>query len=398
MNCQTCDPGSGKLKLITSVFLNLTQACNLRCKYCFVQQKPASITYEVAKDAVHFVAQNAQIQGDTPSINFFGGEPTLMWDSIIVPLTEYIRKTYDKFSLSMTSNGILLDEDKLKWMKENDFGLLFSLDGDKPTQDKNRPLQGGGSSFDILKEKIPMILKYFPNSTFRATLDHDNAVDMVHNFEFAIGQGYTNVFYIPNCFTEWDEEEITALKDGLALIADIEVERLRKGENILLNPLAETFPKIARINNGEKEDAFRDHAKKHPAFGRCGMGANRFASIGPTGILYSCQELVGNDDYGKEFIIGDIYRGPDEKKRWDIIKRFDPRNVISSSGKTCKDCKLNRICDGGCVANNFFATGDMNIMPEILCIWYQTLLEEAIRITNLMGAEKNEFFKRTYMR
>jgi radical SAM protein with 4Fe4S-binding SPASM domain len=357
------------------------------------------MTYEEARDVVHFVAQNAQIQGDKPSINYFGGEPTLMWDSIIVPLTKYIREVYGKgYSISMTSNGILLDEEKLEWMKKNDVGLLFSIDGDKSTQDLNRPLQSGGSSFEILKDRIPIILKYFPNMTFRATIDHDNAQNMLHNFEFALSQGYNNVFMIPNVFVDWFEEEVQALQDGVGLIADIELMRLRKGQRIALNPLAETFSKIKRINQAEEANAFRDQAKNHPAFGRCGMGANRFASVGPGGVLYSCQELVGNDNHGKEFIIGNIYTGVDEQKRRDIINRFDPRNVISTSGKTCKDCKLNRICEGGCVINNYFATGNLNVMPEIMCIWNQTLLEEAIRITNIMGAEKNEFFKRTYMR
>lgn len=388
-----------KLKLITSVFLNVTQACNLRCKYCFVQQAPRTMTYEECRDAVHFVAQNAQIQGDKPSINYFGGEPTLMWDTIIAPLTEYIRKTYGKdFSISMTSNGVLLDKERLEWMKENDIGLLFSIDGDKPTQDLNRPLQSGESSFDMLKDKIPLILKHYPNMTFRATVDHDNAKDMLHNYQFAIAQGYNNVFMIPNVFSGWTDAEKQALKDGVGLIADVEMMRLREGKKIVLNPLAESIGKIMRINKAEKENAFRDQAKDHPAFGRCGMGANRFASVGPSGVLYSCQELVGNDNHGKEFIIGNIYTGVDEQRRWDIINRFDPRNVISTSGKPCKNCKLNRICEGGCVINNYFATGDLNIMPEIMCIWNQTLLEEAIRITNIMGAEKNEFFKRSYMR
>ena len=83
------DPNS--LPEITSAFLVLTQACNLKCKYCFVVQKPRSMTFQTAVDAADYLAANAEERGETPSINFFGGEPLLKWKDVIVPLTYYIR-------------------------------------------------------------------------------------------------------------------------------------------------------------------------------------------------------------------------------------------------------------------------------------------------------------------
>lgn len=198
---------------------------------------------------------------------------------------------------------------------------------------------------------------------------------MVHNYEFAMSQGYNNVFMIPNVFAKWSKEEIDALQNGLKGITKILLNDLRQGKRIGFSPITDMFDRVKRINFAEKNNNFRDHAKGHIGYGRCGIGANKFASVGPGGVLYSCQELVGNGEIGAEFIIGNIYTGVENEKRWDIINRFDPRNVISSSGKTCKECKFNKICDGFCLINNYFATGDMNIVPEIACTWYQMLLE-----------------------
>ena len=122
-----------KLPKITSVMLNVTHACNLRCRYCFVNQKPETMIYQTAKDTVHFLLNNCK-ENETPSINFFGGEPMLCWDSIIVPLTKYIREELKTpFDLSMTTNGTLLNEERIQFMKDNHIGMLFSIDGSQVT-------------------------------------------------------------------------------------------------------------------------------------------------------------------------------------------------------------------------------------------------------------------------
>lgn len=111
---------------ITSVMLNVTHACNLRCVYCFVEKEPQTMTYDVARDTVDFLIANSKENGDTPSINFFGGEPMLCWDSIIVPLTNYIRKDLRiPFNLSITTNGTLLNDERIKFMKDNGFRCYF---------------------------------------------------------------------------------------------------------------------------------------------------------------------------------------------------------------------------------------------------------------------------------
>jgi radical SAM protein with 4Fe4S-binding SPASM domain len=354
------------------------------------------MTYQTALDATNFLIKNAETTKTIPSINFFGGEPLIKWDEIIVPLTNYIRKEYVKpFTLSMTSNCVLMTEDKLKFMKENNIGLLFSIDGAKTTQDYNRPLVGGGSSFDILKDIVPLILKYHPNMTFRSTIANDTVQYTFENIKFAFDSGYTNTFSVPNVFTEWTDDQKEELKKQMRLFADYFINNVRQGKVLHLNPFDEKIKQINQIDRAFRNNQFRVGGENVPAYGRCGMGANKFASVGTDGTLFGCQELVGNKKDGSVFEIGDIYNGTDEEKRWKLINMFN-KKTVKGKNHECLKCKLNGICDGGCVANNYMVNGNINEMPEMLCFWYQLLLEEAIRVTQILGTERNAMFKNTY--
>lgn len=377
-------------------FLNITQKCNLKCKYCFVVQQPKDMEYQVAKDAVDFYANNAKLTNETPSINFFGGEPLLKWDDIIVPIIRYIRDTYGRnYSIGITTNGTLLNEDKLIFLKQFNVSLLVSMDGDKKTQDLNRPFHNGKGSFDVLKDKIPLILKYYPQTTFRATIDHDNVDEILNNYNFAIEQGYTNVFMIPNVFADWSDQEIATMKEQLKLVADRYMETYRQGKPVHFNEFMARKGQIMQLNNMNNLE-YRTAGVGLPGFGRCGLGTTKFASIGLSGNIYSCQEMVENPDMGDEFKIGNIYTGVDDNKRWEVASRFDPRNIRRSDNKTCRNCILNKVCNGGCSINNYFATGDLEIVPYVLCEYYDTATKEYLRIMKTMAEEQNELFAKDF--
>lgn len=378
------------LPKITSGFLVLTQSCNLRCKYCFVVQKPRFMTLKTATDAVDFLAKNATERNQVPSITYFGGEPLLRWSDIIVPLTLYIRQKYgNNYDLSITTNGVLLDEPKLEFMKKHNIGFMVSIDGSKKTQDLNRPCQNGTSSFDIIAPKIPLFLKYNPNMTFRATIDHDNAAELLNNHKFAIENGYNNAFFIVNVSSKWSKEEKKELENQIHLTADYYLELLYEGKDVSFNPFSTMFSKIKTIKHAQKNNLFRTAGEGLLAYGRCGLGASKFASIGTEGTLYSCQEMSDNDELGKEFIIGDIYNGTDNEKRMKVIEKFDPKKVHSTEDMDCKRCPFYMICEGACSINNYFSNGDLNIMPSILCFYYQCLYKEAVRVSESIKSFEN---------
>lgn len=381
-----------KLPLITSVFLNVTNACNLACRYCFVEQHPNFMSYETAKETADFLIRNAAESGDVPAINFFGGEPTLCWDSIIVPLSRYIREEYGKpFRLSMTSNCTLLDEERIRFMKEHEIGLLFSIDGDRETQDYNRPSHGGGSSFDLLEDKISTVALEFPGTTFRSTVVPETCGNVFHNILFAYKHGYRSFFIVPNVFEPWPSEARDRLKGELRKYSNWMMGWFRQGQTppLSFSDYGKALSNIKRINAAVSRGLFREEASCG-ACAKCGLGASRFAAVDYKGNLYACQELVSpKDGENSVFYIGNISSGVDDARREALMASYHTKEDRTGQ---CMHCRLNRVCKGGCVANNHMITGDINHTPEMWCWWENALLDEAIYIMNTMGAEANPAF------
>ena len=375
------------LPKINSAMLILTHACNLACRHCFVHKEPETMTLETAKAAADFLIANSE--GNTPEINYFGGEPTLCWDSIIVPLTRYIRDMGKPFHLAMTSNGVLLTDERLQFMKDNDIGLLFSIDGAKATQDYNRPFRDGSGSFDALESRIQAIAKAFPNTTFRMTAIPPTCGNLFENICFAKESGFKNFFVVPNVFEPWDEQSRETITEELRKYGDMYIDAMQKGETPMqFSTLEKAFSDIKQINAAVK-GAYR---KLCTASGKCGMGASRFASIHPNGNLYACQEMTSNEGPESIFYIGNIFTGVLNERREMLMALYDSRPVVTEQ---CGKCRYVRICDGGCVANNYMTTGYLNTMPEVYCWWRGTVLEEAIRISRVLGEEQNpEFLKK----
>lgn len=357
----------------------------MACRYCFVTQNTDYIDIRTAMDAADFLAANAK--DAIPSINFFGGEPLLMWDDIIVPLVNYARGKYgERFHFSITSNCTLMTEDKLAFMKGNGIGLLFSIDGDRETQDRNRPLKNGQSSFHVLKEKIPLVLRYYPNVMFRATTTQETARHLFHNILFAEHEGFRSFFTIPNCFESWDDMRM--LRAEMRRYSDYYIESLRSGRMpIILPELEKRYAEIIRYNNASANGKMREHATCRSC-GKCGLGAGHNAGINLNGDIVACQEFFSSND--RHFVIGNIYTGVDDEARQRLCDEFDG---AQATGDRCGDCVLNRICDGGCVANNHMLYGDMHKNSPVMCEWSRILFEEAVYIMKTLGEEKNELFK-----
>lgn len=349
--------------------LNLTHSCNLKCRYCFVHQNPETMTLETAKKAVKFILENKNV--DIPSINFFGGEPTICWDSVIVPLVEWVRDELKVlFTFGMTTNGTLLNDERMDWMKKYDVGMLFSIDGDKETQDYNR-----SDSFDLIANKIDRIAKDF-NPTFRSTVIPPTCHNVFHNIEFAIEHGFKSFFIVPNTYEEWEEDKWNILKQEVRKYSDYYINCYKNGEiPITFSLIENSFKDIKRINNSITNNIFRNCSCT-----RCGLGCGGYVSIHPNGNIYGCQEMTSSDD--NVFLIGDIYRGLDEKKIENLKSLYKPEDI---EGDDCKHCKLNRICNGSCIANNYIINEDINKVPKTQCMWNRFVLDESIYIANQLG-------------
>ena len=349
------------------------------------------MSLDTAKQAAGFLIRNAEEQGDIPEINFFGGEPLLMWDGIIEPLALWLREDYGKpFKLSMTSNCTYMTEDRLAFMKKYDIGLLFSLDGAKETQDYNRPFHGGRGSFDALEPLIPEILAAYPDMTLRMTAIPETCGHVFENILWGESMGYSNFFVVPNVFEAWDGKARDTLAGEMRKYGDYYIDSYRTGKRPLtFSTFEDAFREIRDINAAEARGEYRAGGKCK-AEGKCGLGATRFASIHPNGNIYGCQEMTSNEGEESVFYIGNLTDGVDDARRYALMRAFGER---AAKGLDCANCEYDRICDGGCVANNYMATGRLNELPEVYCWWRRTILDEAVRVMQVLGEEENAAFR-----
>ena len=383
-----------------NAFLNLTNDCNLQCRYCFVEQHPDYMDFETAKKAVDFLYNNLQYKKEKQyiepesqsSLVFFGGEPLLLYDKIIVPLTEYINKNYQNlFKLSITTNGILLNENKLQFLKNNNIGILQSIDGNKVVQDYNRPCKNGQSSFDIIKSKIPTILKYYPDVVFRSTTTPDTIGQLYDSYLFAEEQGYKNYYVTPNHREPWS---LTAIQEMEKQIQNIFCHQLNQFKQNILPIIFSTetmmFEEILQIELSEYE--------KIPEFKnpfRCGLGTTSIG-IGPDGKIYGCQDVPSKkqDDI---FYIGDIIDGINEDRQKLLLNSYSHSQPnVCINEQLCINCPYKPACQGmdkSCPFENYDLFNNFYTKTEIECLWNQNLYYNCICLINILFEENNILFQ-----
>ena len=341
-----------KFQYLTHICLNVTDDCNLHCKYCFVEQHPHYMTYQVAKDAVDWIYNNLQKKrelgycekNDMGSVNFFGGEPTLMWDQIIVPITKYIKKNYkDDIFLGITTNGTLLNEERIKFLKDNQINLLLSIDGGPDTQNQNRPCKDPKlKSFDLVSKNIPKILEYYPNVTFRATIDQ---------------------YFLNNQVPPLSYELINR---SFSYIKWIDTQRMMKNT----------------LYHGDK------------LCERCGLGVN-YGSIAYDGTIYGCQEQDSRST-SDIFKLGNIYTGGIEAERHKRLTSLYSKQGTTFCEKPslCEHCKMRLRCfDDCCPSVSYDMFNNFNTKTKINCIFYQTLIDNALVLMQILVPQNNLAFK-----
>lgn len=390
-------------KYLSSACLNLTDDCNMICRYCFVAQHPNYMTLPVAKAAVDYLVGNLRIkkekgytfENDETSITYFGGEPTLMWDSIIVPLTKYIKENYpDEVSLNMTTNGTLLNKERIDFLYENDIHVLLSIDGYKNTQDYNRPCKNNNSSsFDLVVKNIPYLLEKFPDTTFRSTIYAPTVEYTFENYIFANYMGFKNIFMIPNCRDKWSEEDKKKLKKEIENIYDYIRTSFQDGKDIInFSTINDSFERVLehdiKIYNKDKSRNSTSRSCQ-----RCGLGTG-YGSIGYNGDIYGCQE---QDSRGKEskFYLGNIAQGIDINKHKNLLADYyRPETLKCENEELCENCKLKNTCHmQACPSTTQDLYNSFFIDSEIHCLWQQFLFDEAIKTMQILVPENNLLFK-----
>lgn len=332
-NCTNCDRCltfinfRDKYKAITqfeytiphpsAMVLGLTNQCNLSCPYCFCEQNNCSMSLETATKAVEWILTLTE----KPFINFFGGEPLLYFDSIIVPLVE---KYFDKVTFGITTNGILLNEDKVDFFYKYDIQPLLSFDGVPEVQNTQRPAKKG-NSFNQVLNNIPYLLLRFPQTVMRATLTKNSIPYFYETVLMAESLGFKNITFCPNAFEDWNKDDEGKLRQELQKTSLHIYKQLLKEDfqlPIQVNPLIKNIQTIEEMTKG--------NIKFNNNIERCGLGTTSCA-VTPSGDIIPCQEKASNPT----FVIGNVNNGIDEVAHKEFLQwYFEKINNI--------------VCDRGC--------------------------------------------------
>ena len=371
-----------EIKPIRGVIALLTNQCNLACPYCFEQRDVQTMSLDTAKKLVDFVAPQ-----NSPHITLFGGEPTLMWDSIIVPLTKYAEEKGVR--LNMTTNGTLLTPERVDFLIDHNITFLLSMDGCKATQDSNRPMRSGGSSFDA----IPMdyVLSKRPSQPFRGTITPNSVESLYEDVLFFERSGVKDLGYMPDYFQTWNEESLKTLSEQIRLLEEHILQSFRSGTlPLLMRAYYVAFADIFRLQKQRERRTSPDCLKGN----QCGLGVSGNCSSDVYGNLYACHHIAPLTPESEGYI-GHVYDGLDKSRVMALIERYDAQKV---GGEKCKSCPLDPICYGGCKSNNYMICGDMHEVPEMYCYWQRSITDSAYRISVALGNEQNEFFIKTFDR
>ncbi|MBR1806439.1 MAG: thioether cross-link-forming SCIFF peptide maturase [Selenomonadaceae bacterium] len=354
--------------VVKSLCLMVAQDCNLRCKYCFGDAGTfghrAVMSETVGRAAVDFIIKNSGIRKHC-EIDFFGGEPLLNFRTVKA-VTEYVRQrerdTGKIFKLTLTTNGMLLDEKISAWLDDNNISLVLSLDGRREVHDAMRPDIGGRGSYDRVLKNFQRVVKARGGENYylRGTYTKRN-LDFTADVENICDAGFDIVSVEP-----------VVLKDSpLALTVD-DLPRIRDE----YDRLTEFYLERHRNGRGFNFFHFNVDLSNGPCVAKrlsgCGAGHEYFA-VAENGDLYPCHQFVGRERYK----LGNIFDGVSESARhWP--KYFRESHVLNKP--KCRSCWAKFFCSGGCHANADLFHGDIRQPYEVGCEIQKKRLECAIYV------------------
>lgn len=357
-----------KDNVIKALCLHISHDCNLRCKYCFASQGDFKgdrylMSLEVGKRALEFLIENSGHRKNL-EVDFFGGEPLMNFD-VVKELVHYgreLEKKHNKhFRFTITTNGVLLDDDKIDFINENMDNVVLSLDGRKNVNDNMRKTITGEGSYDIIIPKFKKLVDrrgdkdYYIRGTF-TSYNLDFSKDALHFYE----QGFEKISIEP-VVTSPDmdyalrEEHIDAILKEYEKFSKDYIDIKKKDKNFLF------FHFMIDLNQGPCL------AKRSIG---CGAGSE-YMAVTPIGELYPCHQFVGNEN----FKLGDIFTGI---KKPNIREEFRRANVFSK--EECSTCWAKFYCSGGCHANNYNTNGNIMKPYKVGCEMQKKRIECAISI------------------
>ena len=354
--------------VVKALCLHIAHDCNLACKYCFAEEgeyhgRRALMSFEVGKKALDFLIANSGNRVNL-EVDFFGGEPLMNWD-VVKQLVEYGRsrekECNKKFRFTITTNGVLLNDEIMDFCNREMSNVVLSLDGRKEVNDRMRPFRNGSGSYDLIVPKFQKFAEsrgtkdYFVRGTFtRNNLDFSK--DVLHFADLGFKKlSIEPVVADPKEPYSIREEDLPQIMEEYDRLAKEFIKRKKEGRGF------QFFHFMIDLNQGPCV------AKR---LSGCGSGTE-YLAVTPWGDFYPCHQFVGMED----FLLGNVDEGITNTKVRDEFKLC---NVYAR--EKCRDCFARFYCSGGCAANAYNFSGDITGAYEIGCAMQKKRIECAIMI------------------
>ena len=368
----TFKPLAGDLKeksagIVKALCLHVAHTCNLNCAYCFASQgnyhgERAVMSYEVGKQALDFLMDHSGTRHNL-EVDFFGGEPLMNWQ-VVKDLVAYARSVEKErgknFRFTLTTNGMLIDDDVIDFANKEMHNVVLSLDGRKEVHDRYRVDYAGKGSWETIVPKFQKLVASRPaDKTYymRGTFTHENP-DFLEDIKTMLDLGFDELSMEPVVCAPDDpaaltEEDLNIVFDQYEKLAQLMQERRKAGKPFTF------YHYMLDLAGGPCV---------YKRISGCGSGTE-YMAVTPTGELYPCHQFVGEED----FKLGDIWKGVTNPA---VQEQFASCNVYTRP--QCADCWAKLYCSGGCAANAFHATGSIQGVYEHGCDLFRKRMECAI--------------------
>lgn len=354
--------------IVKALCLHVAHTCNLNCAYCFASQGKyhgdrAVMSFEVGKQALDFLIAHSAGRRNL-EVDFFGGEPLMNFD-VVKRLVAYARSREAEcgkhFRFTLTTNGVLIDEDVIDFANREMNNVVLSLDGRKEIHDRFRVDYAGRGSWERIVPKFQKLVEARGNKNYymRGTFTHANP-DFLKDIEEMLRLGFTELSMEPVVCAPGDpsaltQEDLPVVLEQYEKLAELMLQRHRDGKPFTF------YHYMIDLKGGPCI---------YKRISGCGSGTE-YMAVTPWGDLYPCHQFVGEE----KFKLGNV---------WDGVTNTEMREEFASCNvyarPECAGCWAKLYCSGGCAANAYHATGTITGVYQYGCELFRKRMECAIML------------------
>lgn len=364
---------AGELKersagIVKALCLHVAHTCNLNCSYCFASQGKyhgdrALMSFEVGKRALDFLIASSGNRRNL-EVDFFGGEPLMNFDVVkrLVAYARSVEKDAKKnFRFTLTTNGVLIDDDVIDFANREMSNVVLSLDGRKEVHDRFRVDYAGNGSWEKIVPKFQKLVEAREGKNYymRGTFTHYNP-DFLKDVEKMLELGFTElsmepVVGSPDDPTTLTDEDMPIVLEQYERLAELMQKRRKEGKPFTF------YHYMIDLKGGPCI---------YKRISGCGSGTE-YMAVTPWGDLYPCHQFVGEE----KFRLGNVFDGVTNVA---VQEQFASCNVYSRP--ECADCWAKLYCSGGCAANAYHASGSVNGIYKYGCELFKKRIECAVML------------------